>query len=216
MNKLKLYSYFRSSASYRVRIALHWKELPFEYIPVHLIKDGGAQNTAPFKKINPMAHVPALDHDGFILTESVAIVDYLDQVFPMKRLIPTSPRERANVFRVMEILNSGIQPLQNLKVLGYLEKHFHATQDVKNEWCFNWISKGMAALEEILSQTSGTYCFGDQITAADAFLIPQCFASRRFHVNIEGYPTLLRIEKACNALPAFQKAHPEKQPDYSP
>lgn len=215
MDQLKLYSYFRSSASYRVRIALYHKELKFEYIPVHLIKDGGQQNQSDYLKINPMAHVPALDHNGFLVSESVAIVDYLDHVFPNRPLLPTAPKDRAQVFRVMEILNSGIQPLQNLKVLSYLEKELKVSPAQKEEWCRNWISKGMAALEKILSQSAGSFCFGGEVTAADAFLIPQCFASRRFGVKIDDYPTIMRIEKACLALPSFQMAHPEKQPDYS-
>ena len=215
MDQLKLYSYFRSSASYRVRIALYAKNLPFEYIPVHLVKDGGEQNQPNFLKINPMAHVPALDHNGFIISESVAIIDYLDQVFPQIPLFPKSPKERAQVFRVVEVLNSGIQPLQNLKVLSYLERELKLTSAQKDEWCRNWISKGMAALESILAKTSERYCFGSTITAADAFLIPQCFASRRFGVKIDSFPTIMKIEKACLELPAFQKAHPEKQPDYS-
>lgn len=215
MDQLKLYSYFRSSASYRVRIALNFKELKYEYIPVHLVKDGGEQNQPDFIKINPMAHVPALEHNGFLISESVAIIDYLDQVFPKTPLFPKSPKERSQVLRVVEVLNSGIQPLQNLKVLSYLEKNLKVSAEQKDEWCRNWISKGMAALETILSKTSEQYCFGSTITAADAFLIPQCFASRRFGVKIDSYPTIMKIEKACLELPAFQKAHPEKQPDYA-
>src|SRR6185312_13094333 len=111
---LKLYSYFRSSASYRVRIALHWKALKFEYIPIHLVKDGGEQLKAEYRKINPMAHVPALDHDGFLVAESMAIIQYLDEVFPSAKLFPSLPEDRARVMQICEIVNSGIQPLQNL------------------------------------------------------------------------------------------------------
>jgi maleylacetoacetate isomerase len=213
VDRLKLYSYFRSSASYRVRIALHWKELPFEYIPIHLVK--GAQTSEEYRKVNPMAHVPALDHNGFLVAESVAIIQYLDAIFPQQRMFPQSPREHATVMQVVEILNSGIQPLQNLKVLGYLESKRGFTQEDKNEWCRTWIGNGLRALEQILSRTAGSFCFGGEVTAADAFLIPQLFAARRFNVKTDDYPTLARVEATCVKLPAFVKAHPEKQPDYS-
>lgn len=211
---LKLYNYFRSSASYRVRIALNWKELKYEYIPIHLVKDGGAQNNASFRSINPMGHVPALDHDGFLVAESVAIIDYLDHVFEGRKLFPSNPRERAKQLQVVEILNSGIQPLQNLKVLKYIEVDLGLGKAGSDAWTKNWIDKGLTSLEKILSATAGTYCFGGQITAADCFLIPQCFASRRFGVKIEDYPTIARIEQNCLKLPEFQRAHPEKQPDF--
>lgn len=211
---LKLYNYFRSSASYRVRIALNWKDLKFEYIPVHLVKDGGAQNGADFRSINPMGHVPALDHDGFLVSESVAIIDYLDNAFGGRKLFPSAPRERARQLQVVELLNSGIQPLQNLKVLKYIEVDLGLGKPASDAWTKNWIDKGFASLEKVLSATAGTYCFGGEVTAADCFLIPQCFASRRFGVKVEDYPTIARIEQNCLKLGEFQRAHPEKQPDY--
>jgi maleylacetoacetate isomerase len=213
---LKLYSYFRSSASYRVRIALHWKGLEFTYLPIHLLKEGGQQNLEEYRLVNPMGHVPALDHNGFLVGESVAIVDYLDRVFPQRPLFPTSPRERAQVLQLVEILNSGIQPLQNLKVNQFLEKEFqHSKADVER-WNQHWIEKGLTSLERLLEKTAGTHCLGDEITAADCFLIPQCFSSRRFGVKIEQFPVMARLEKEALKLEAFQKAHPERQPDYAP
>ncbi len=213
---LKLYSYFRSSASYRVRIALHWKELKFEYVPVHLVKDGGAQNKPEYLQVNPMGHVPALDHDGVLIAESVAIFDYLDAIFPGKNLFPSQPLERARVLQLAEVINSGIQPLQNLKVLKYVEKDLGLGKPEADKWTVHWVSKGMASLEKLLEQTAGTYSFGGEVTAADCFLVPQCFAARRFGVKIEEFPNIFRIDANCAKLPAFQKAHPEKQPDYAP
>lgn len=213
---MKLYSYFRSSASYRVRIALHYKEMKFEYAPIHLVKDGGQQKAASFREINPMAHVPAIEHDGFVLAESVAIIDYLDQVSPAKPLFPSGPQERARVMQLCEIVNSGIQPLQNLKVTNFLEQSVGQTKDQANAWVTHWITSGLSGLEKLMEKTAGSYSFGGTVTAADCFLIPQCFAARRFKVRIEDYPVIAAVEANCLKLAAFQKAHPEKQPDYAP
>lgn len=209
---LKLYSYFRSSASYRVRIALHWKALPFQYVPVHL---GGEQNMAPYRALNPMGHVPALDHDGFVVAESVAILLYLDDLSPERRLFPIQPKDQATVMQLCELINSGIQPLQNLKIALYLENRLGLSKDQTAEWTRHWIADGLANLERLLERTAGTYCFGGEITAADAFLIPQCFAARRFAVPIDDYPTIARIDRLAGNLEAFRKAHPERQPDFA-
>ncbi len=212
---LSLYSYFRSSASYRVRIALNWKELNYKYIPIHLIKDGGGQNSEAYRAINPMGHVPALDHDGFLVSESMAIIDYLDSVFPQNRLFPSDPRSRASMMQACELINSGIQPLQNLKVLGYLETRVGLQKVDTDTWVKHWIDSGLTSLERLLEKTAGTYSFGGDVSAADCFVIPQCFASRRFGVKIENFPNLARVEANALQLPAFQKAHPEKQPDFA-
>lgn len=211
---LKLYCYFRSSASYRVRIALHWKELPFEYIPVHLVRNGGEQHSAEFRRINPMGHVPALDHDGFLVTESVAIIDYLDSVSPTRRMFPADPRTRATVLQICELLNSGIQPLQNLKVHKELETKYGLSKDQVVAWTHHWITAGFESLERNLEKTAGTFCVGNDVTAAECFLIPQCFAARRFGVRIEDYPLIERIEAAAIKLAAFERAHPSVQPDF--
>jgi maleylacetoacetate isomerase len=213
---IKLYSYFRSSASYRVRIALNHKGLPYEYIPVHLIKDGGQQKQESFLKINPMGHVPALDHDGFLVTESMAIFDYLDLVFPSVRLFPTESHARAKVISLCETINSGIQPLQNLKVFAALKSDFGQTDEDVSRWAKHWIGDGMAKLEKMLEKTASTYSFGGTVSAVDCFLIPQCFASKRLGVDPVQFPTIARINENCLKLPAFQAAHPEKQPDYAP
>lgn len=213
---LKLYSYFRSSAAYRVRIGLHWKRLQFETIPVHLVKSGGEQHQSGYRKVNPMGHVPSLDHDGFVVAESMAILDYLDQVFPEQPLFPANPQDRARVIQICEIINSGIQPLQNLKVNQLLEKEFGQTKGDVERWNKYWIEKGLASLEKVLETTAGTHCLDGRVTAADAFLVPQCFSARRFGVDTSLFPVIHRVEQAALGLEAFVKAHPEKQPDYAP
>lgn len=212
---LKLYSYFRSSASYRVRIALHWKKIPFEYVPVHLIKEGGQQRQSDFLKVNPMGHVPALDHDGFLLFESMAMIQYLEDAFPQNALLPRAAPEKARAIQLCEILNSGIQPLQNLKVNQYLASSLGQSKAEVERWNQHWISKGLSSLEKMLESTAGTFAMGGDFSAVDCFLIPQCFASRRMGVKVEDYPTIHRIEQAALKLEAVQKAHPEKQPDYA-
>lgn len=213
---LKLYSYFRSSASYRARIALSYKELAHEYIPVHIVKDGGEQNLPMFRRnVNPMGHVPAIDHDGFVLAETMAIISYLDDIAPERPLIPREAKARARVLQLCEIVNSGIQPLQNLKVTQYLERACGLAKDKSNAWVVHWVQEGLANLEQLLKTTAGRHSFGDDFTAADCFIIPQCFSSRRFDVRIEDFPTIARVEKAALALPAVQRAHPEKQPDFA-
>jgi len=211
---LKLYSYFRSSASYRVRIALHYKGLHFEYIPVHLVKDGGQQKKADFLKINPMGHVPALEHEGFLIAESVAILNYLDTMFEYKPLFLPHPKEKARILQVCEMFNSGIQPLQNLKVNQFLEKEMGKSKDDVARWNQHWIESGFTSIEKVLQSSAGTYCFGGAFTAADCFLVPQCFAARRFGVKLEKFPIISRIEEACLKMEPVQKAHPDKQPDY--
>jgi maleylacetoacetate isomerase/maleylpyruvate isomerase len=213
MSTLKLYNYFRSSASYRVRIALHFKEIEFEYIPVHLVKNGGEQRSAEYRKLNPMAHVPTLVHDDFALAESMAIVTYLDQVWPKNPIFPADARLRARTIQICEIVNSGIQPYQNLKVTQDFDKNGW-NADQRDAWVRRWVSSGLQSLEEVVAKSAGRHAVGDQVTAADAFIIPQLFSSRRFKIDTNAYPTLSRIEKAANELPAFKKAHPEAQPDF--
>ncbi|MGE3682526.1 MAG: maleylacetoacetate isomerase [Bdellovibrionales bacterium] len=212
---LKLYSYYRSSAAYRVRIALHWKELPFEYIPVHLVKAGGEQHGSQYRKVNPMGHVPALDDNGFLVAESVAIIRYLDDICPGRPLFPSDPQGRAKVLQICEVINSGIQPLQNLKVTQALERDFHLSPSEVERWTRHWITSGLQNLEQILESTAGSFCYKGRITAADCFLVPQCFSARRFGVRVEEFPTIARIERRAAAQEAFIKAHPEKQPDFT-
>lgn len=213
--ELKLYNYFRSSPSYRVRIALHMKGLEFEYKPIHLLKNGGEQYSPEYQKINPAREVPALIHEGQIITQSVAIIEYLDETFPNPALYPKEPGARARIRQYCEIINC-THPLQNLKVQQYLEKEFGAKDADKAKWLTNWMSQSFSALEELLHHTAGTYCWGDQVTAVDLFLIPQIFAGERFAVPMENFKTINRINENCLKLEAFKKAHPLCQIDTPP
>jgi maleylacetoacetate isomerase len=192
---------------------MNWKGLKYEYKPIHLLKDGGQQKSTEFLKLNPQGHVPFLIHDGFGIGESVAIIDYLDHVFPEKKLFPTNPRERAEVLRLCEHINSGIQPLQNAKVQAWLGERVKQDPKVKEEFTQHWIKSGLHALEKMLLATAGTYSFGGNITAADCFVVPQVFSSKRFGVDVDLYPTVLRVYENCEKLLPFQNAHPSKQPD---
>lgn len=213
MNKLKLYSYFRSSSAYRVRIALNLKNIEYEYIPIHLLKDGGDQTKPQFKSINPICQVPCLDDEGHIISQSMAIITYLDKIKPEPILLPPDPLFLAQVIEVCEIINSGIQPLQNLAVLKKLKEDFSVGTEESNLWSQFWIEKGFIAIEQKIKNTVGKYCFGNQITAADAFLIPQVYNAKRFQIDLNKYPTINKVNQHCLELEAFQKSSPGKQPD---
>lgn len=213
MASLELYNYFRSSTSYRVRIALHFKNLSFEYHPVHLLNKGGEQHADNYKRWNPMAEVPTLIHEGKSIAQSVAIIEYLEEVFPKPALLPSSPLLRAQVRQFCENINSFLHPLSNLKVLQYLEKSHQYDQTKKDQWVNHWAQKGLTALENTLKQTAGTFCFGDQVTAADVFLVPQIFSAERFHVPLENFPICKKINAHCLTLEPFKKAHPYRQVD---
>ncbi len=213
MSTMKLYNYFRSSPSYRVRIALHYLEIPFEYVPVHLLQDGGQQYKDTYVQINPMKEVPSLVVQDKIISQSMAIFRYLHEIHKERSLFPQDAYLQAKVIQLCENINAGMHPLQNLKVGKYLQEKFHITEDQKLEWNQYWIQQGLEACEKMLSTTAGHFCFANQITAADMFLIPQLFASRRFNVRMDKYPTLLKIERNCLSMEYFQKAHPHFQID---
>lgn len=208
-----LYNYYRSSASYRVRIALNLKGFAFEYRPVHLLKDGGEQRKNDYAALNPSREVPTLVHDGRTIAQSMAIIDYLDHVKAEPALFPKDAYLRALTVQACEIVNSGTQPLGNLKVLNELGSRFGATGEAKTAWIHHWVTEGLTALESHVAKHAGRFCIGDQVTAADCFLIPQLFAAERFKVPVTDYKTLLRIRSECESLPAFQKAAPGVQPD---
>lgn len=214
MADVQLYSYFRSSASFRVRIALHLKKIAFDYIPVHLLKNGGEQLKPEYRALNPSGHVPCLVHNDFALGESMAILNYLDHHWPQPVLFPQDPQDRARVIQLCEMINSGIQPLQNLKVLNELEKRFGLDQSQRNEWVVHWIQKGFEGFEQLLQKTAGQFCFGDNVTAADLYLVPQMVAAQRFKVDLNPFPNIRRIDAECNRLEAFKKAAPSAQPDF--
>jgi maleylacetoacetate isomerase len=212
---MKLYTFFRSSASYRVRIALNLKGLSYEQVPIHLRRGGGEQFSATYKAINPQALVPALEDSGRILTQSLAIMEYLDELYPKPPLLPTDPADRALVRSMALIIACEIHPIQNLRVLLHLKKDLKQSDDDLNLWARHWIGLGLSALEQLVVSCpeQGKFCFGDTPTLADICLVPQLTNARRFGCDLSVYPTLLQIETTCNALPAFANADPEKQPD---
>ena len=212
---MKLYNYFRSSASYRVRIALNLKGLSYDYVSVHLTRDGGEQFRDEYRALNPQALVPALEDGAHKLTQSVAIIEYLDETHPKPPLLPASPVERARVRALAQVVACEVHPLNNLRVLNYLTRELGVSDEAKTTWYQHWVALGVQALETEMSQSryTGKFCHGDTPGLADCCLIPQLFNARRFKCDLSGYPTLLRIERNCMELPAFQAAAPERQPD---
>jgi len=210
---MKLYNYFRSSAAYRVRIALNLKGLAFEYVPVHLGR--GEQRSEAYLALNAQALVPTLVDDAVRLTQSLATIEYLDEIHPQPRLLPVTPAERARVRAIALAIACDIHPLNNLRVLQYLTRTLGVSEDGKNGWYRHWIDLGLSALEAQLAgeTATGTYCHGQTPTLADICLVPQLANARRYGIPLDGYPTLLRIDRSCRELAAFARAAPEVQPD---
>ncbi len=213
---MKLWSYWRSSSAYRVRIALGLKQLAFEYAPVHLIRDGGHQHRPAFGDLNPLRQVPVLEvEDGgerFALVQSMAIIEYLDERFPRPPLLPSTPAARAHVRALAELENSGIQPLQNTDTFRELKLHGIDTE----AWARTFIAKGLAALERLAAPRAGAFLFGDPVSLADVYLAPQLYNARRWGVTLADFPTLVRAERHALELPAFRSAAPDAQPDAEP
>ena len=211
---MKVYGYFRSSAAYRCRIAFNLKGIAPELASVHLRK--GAQRSAEFLKLNPQGLVPALEADGHVLTQSLAIIEWLDETHPKPPMLPRNPFERAHVRALALAVACEIHPLQNLRVLGYLKEHLGQDQAGLDRWCQHWIEGGLAAFEASVAASgrSGSYCFGDTPTLADICLVPQMFSATRFGADVSQLTNLQRIMKACEANPAFAAAHPSRQPDF--
>jgi maleylacetoacetate isomerase len=217
MEKLILYTYYRSSCAFRVRIALNLKGIECEQRGVDLVKDGGQHLSDEYKKINPYNQVPAMvvmDSKGqkVTLIQSLAIIDYLDDMYPEPSLVPKDPLEKAKVRAIAECITSGIQPLQNMPILGEVAKW----GGKKDEWAKNIISNRFQALELMLEQSVGKCCFGDNITLADVCLVPQVYNARRYGVDMTLFPTISRICSHLEQLEAFSKAHPREQPDCPP
>lgn len=210
---MKLYSYFRSSASFRVRIVLNLKKLAYDIIPVHLTKNGGEQHAAEYLTLNASGAVPSLDFDGKMFTQSVAICEYLNELHPEPALLPSDMVDRAWVRSVCNVVACDIHPLNNLRVLKHLAKQLGVNETQKTDWYRHWIAQGFNALEKIVQQRAGNYCWGDTITMADAFVIPQIWNAHRFDCPMDDYPTLRRIYKNAMLLSAFQDAAPTAQPD---
>lgn len=213
MSDLILYSYWRSSCSYRVRIALNFKGLAYEYRDVHLVRDGGKQHDPTYRELNPMGQVPCLITEHGPLTESMAIMEYLETIQAQPSLFPGHAYQACRIRQVCERINAGTQPLQNLNVLQELKKRYAIDQEQVTHWVAHWISKGLAAVEKEVQPTAGIYCFGDQITAADMFLAPQVYNAVRFKVDMTQFPTLNRINETCLKEKVFVDAEPSHQPD---
>ncbi|XP_032657793.1 maleylacetoacetate isomerase isoform X2 [Chelonoidis abingdonii] len=202
-----LYSYFRSSCAWRVRIALALKGIAYDQEPVNLLKDGGQQFSTKFQAVNPMQQVPVLKINGIILSQSLAIIQYLEETRPNPRLLPQDLKKRAKARMISDLIVSGIQPLQNLTFLKQMG------EEKNMEWAQHNIACGFKALEQILQHTAGRYCIGDEVSMADLCLVPQVFNAQRFKVDLAPYPTITRINKALLELEAFQVSHPYRQPD---
>lgn len=211
---LKLYAYWRSSASYRVRIALNLKGLAYEIVPVHLVRDGGQQFSSEYRALNPQSRVPLLVDGDFALNQSLAILEYLEAQHPRPALLGGDARTQARIRAFCQTINADIQPLQNTGVLKYLGETLQVDEDARNAWLRHWITRGLAALEDELRGTSETpFVFGDSASWADCLLVPQIYAATRFGCDASRYPRLARVAERCAILPAFQRAHPDAQPD---
>ncbi|MGQ0708322.1 MAG: maleylacetoacetate isomerase [Rhodoferax sp.] len=216
---MQLYTYFRSSAAYRVRIALHLKGLQWQSVPVHLLRDGGEQHGSSYRAVNPSELVPTLVDGDLSLGQSVAIMEYLEEAYPQPALLPQGAAQRAQVRAFVQTVACDIHPLNNLRVLQYLEHTLHLDEAQRTTWYRHWIGLGLGTLENLLSQAHRAqrtpFCFGDTPTLADCCLVPQMANARRFHAPLDAYPTLLRIDAHCNGLPAFEAAAPHRQPDFA-
>jgi len=210
---MKLYGYYRSSASYRLRIILGLKKIDWENRPVHLAK--GEQLGSDFRAINPMGLVPVLDTGESVLSQSPAIAEYLEEMFPQPPLLPAAAVERAKVREMLNTIGCEIHPLQNLRVLKYLRAEYGQNDDSVAAWCRAWIGHGFAAFEKLALGRSASrrYSFGDSLSLADVWLIPQVYNARRFDLDLNPYPVIVSVDRHCQALDAFADAHPDQQPD---
>ncbi|MDP6952340.1 MAG: maleylacetoacetate isomerase [Alphaproteobacteria bacterium] len=212
---MTLYGYFRSSAAYRVRIALALKGLAYENAFVHLLRDGGGQFRPEYREMNPQAQVPSLEVNGEVLTQSLPIIQYLEEMHPEPPLLPATPLERARVRAIALAIACEVHPLNNLRVLGYLSNEIGVDDDTRVAWYRHWIANGFAAVETMVKRLPGRgrFCNSDAPGLAEICLVPQIFNARRFDCDLSAYPTLVAIDAACAELPAFRDAAPENQPD---
>jgi maleylpyruvate isomerase len=212
-----LYGFWRSTATWRVRIGLALKGLEHAYRPIHLAKDGGQQNSDEYRALNPMRQVPLLELEQggrtARIAQSIAILEYLEERFPEPRLLPEDPLLRARARQLAEMINSGIQPLQNTSVQRYVRDELRADEKA---WTRHWVGRGLAAVEAILAETAGRFSIGDSVSLPDLFVVPEMAFARRFGLPLDAYPTLVRVDAACSELPAFQRAHADRQPDAEP
>ncbi len=208
MTKPLLFDYFRSSAGYRVRIALNLKRIAYERVPVNLLKS--EQREAEYRARNPQGLVPLLEHEGRRISQSLAIIDYLERLVPEPGLVPEDPVDRAHVLGMTLLIACDVHPLNNLRVLKYLTGPLEQEEAVKSRWIAHWVSEGFAALEAIAAERAGRFLFGDSPTLADICLVPQMFNARRFEVPLDDYPLLVRADAEANRLEAFAAAHPDR------
>jgi len=213
---MELYTYFRSSAAFRARIALNYKGLKADYRFIHLVKDGGEQHKPEYKCVNPQGFVPALVDGGHVVTQSIAIIEYLEETHPTPPLLPKDAVGRARVRAMALIIAADIHPFQNTRITKYLEKELKQDEAARKRWISQWVTEGFTALEKMLagSKDTGRCCHGDTPTMADVLLVPQMFSARRFGVDVASFPTLLRIDEYCRTLKPFIDAAPDKQPDF--
>lgn len=213
MSNMQLHNFFRSGTSHRLRIALNLKGLAYDYVAVDLRKD--VHLGAAFKSLNPQGLVPALAQNDLVLTQSPAIIEWLEERYPEPALLPADPDDRARVRAMAAIVGCDIHPINNKRILDYLRKNFAADEAAINQWCGTWIAAGFDALEAMLvaDKSRGAFCFGDSPTLADVYLAPQVESARRFKVDLSPYAAILAVDQACIGLEAFQKALPAVQPD---
>ena len=207
---MKLYDYFRSSASYRVRIALNIKNIPYEKIEVHLVNNGGEQHQAKYSQLNPQELVPTLDDNGIILNQSMAILEYLEEKYPENNILPTDLIAKTQSRMIANIIACDIHPLNNLRVLQYLTTELNQDENVKNSWIKNWINTGFQTIEKLLNkfQSNDNFCIGSNVSIADICLIPQVYNAHRFKCDMSSYPKINKINQACLQLECFDKASP--------
>ncbi len=216
-SSMKLYSYWRSSAAYRVRIALGLKDLVYDYYPVHLAQGGGEQFGSEYSALEPQNQVPLLRDGERVIRQSMAIMEYLEESYELSgaSLMPRQVRERARARGLAQLIASDVHPLGNLRVLKYLESELGLDQAARLRWIQHWLNRGLSAFEALIADhpSTGEYCEGDAPTIADCCLIPQLYNARRFKLDMSAYPTISRIEATCLQHPAFEAAHPSAQPD---
>ncbi len=212
---MKLHTYYRSSAAYRVRIALHLKGLDYTAVPVHLARNGGEQHSDAYRALNPNETVPTLQDGALTLSQSLAIIEYLDETHPAPPLLPGTPADRARIRSIAQTIACDIHPIDNLRVLQYLTGTLGITEAQKSAWYCHWVERGLTAVERMLADDprTGAFCHGDAPTLADCCLVPQIANARRFHCRFDHLPTIARIVRQCESVEAFRRAAPDQQPD---